>query len=225
MPPKATPDIRAIHAILKDQFERHPMPIVELMAVQTEDPFMVLCTTILSTRTKDQTTAAAARKLFTEVKTPADLERLSPAEIEKLIFPAGFYKVKAQSLHRLPGVLREKFNGRIPDTVEELCELPGVGRKVANLVVAVGFNKPAVCVDIHVHRISNRLGYVKTKDPFATEMALRKKLPHDLWITINTYLVSFGQHLCGPINPRCNACPIIAYCRRINVVTKYPPQN
>ena len=118
-------------------------------------------------------------------------------------------------------VLNELYNGTIPQTVEELVKIPGVGRKTANLVVSVGFNKPAVCVDTHVHRITNRLGYVKTKTPFETEMKLREILPEKYWIMINSFLVSFGQNLCFPINPKCNQCPIYKHCNRVGVVSKY----
>ena len=152
--------------------------------------------------------AVAPRPPFT----PADLERLSVAEIEKLIYPVGFYHDKARHLKDLPHVLREKFGGVLPRTVEELCELPGVGRKTANLTVAVGFDLPAICVDVHVHRISNRLGLVKTKTPLETEMALRKILPVRYWKTWNSHLVSFGQTRCAPRSPRCADCPIRRLC-------------
>lgn len=190
------------------------MPVVELIEMQTSDPFKVLVATILSARTKDQTTAAAAERLFTTVGTPAELGALSADEIEKLIYPVGFYRDKAKHLKELPAVLFREFDGRIPDTVEELILLPGVGRKTANLVVAVAFNKPAVCVDIHVHRIFNRLGYLATKTPFETEMTLRKHLPIDYWTTFNSYFVSFGQHVCRPVNPHCPMCPISQWCSR-----------
>jgi endonuclease III len=197
------------------------MPIVELIEAQTRDPFKILVATILSARTKDETTGAAVTKLFKKVHIPSDLNTLTIAEIEKLIFPVGFYHNKAIFLKELPAALNALFGGRIPDTVEELVQLPGVGRKTANLVVAVGFNKPAICVDIHVHRINNRLGYVKTETPFETEMTLRKILPKKYWITINSYMVSFGQHCCRPINPHCNECPIFKYCGRVGVKSKY----
>ena len=145
--------------------------------------------------------------------TPAALARLSQAEIEKAIYPVGFYRDKARHLKALPGVLEEKFGGVLPNTVEELCELPGVGRKTANLTVAVGFDLPAICVDVHVHRISNRLGLVKTKTPLETEMALRKLLPVKYWKTWNSHIVSFGQTRCGPIRPKCDGCPIRGFCR------------
>jgi endonuclease III len=143
---------------------------------------------------------------------PEDLERLTVREIEKLIYPVGFFHDKARHLKELPKVLKEKFGGVLPNTVEALCELPGVGRKTANLTVAVGFDLPAICVDVHVHRICNRLGLVHTKTPFETEMALRRILPQKYWKTWNSHLVSFGQTRCGPLRPKCEGCPIAAYC-------------
>jgi endonuclease III len=214
-------NIPAIHAILKREFEKHHMPIVELIEAQTSDPFKVLVATILSARTKDETTSQACRRLFKIVSKPADLARLAASRIQEHIYPVGFYKNKARFLKQLPVQLDKQFGGRIPDTVDELVRLPGVGRKTANLVVSVGFNKPAICVDVHVHRITNRLGYVKTQTPLETEMRLRKILPIKFWITFNSYLVSFGQHLCRPVNPHCDVCPIYRYCQRVAVKTKF----
>lgn len=209
-------DIPAVDRLLKRAFQAHRSPIIELVEAQTHDPFCVLVGTILSARTKDQCTAGAVRRLFAagagDVFTPADLDRLTQAEIEKLIFPVGFFRDKARHLKAFPGVLREKFGGVLPQTVEELCELPGVGRKTANLTVAVGFDLPAICVDVHVHRISNRLGLVRTKTPFETEMALRRILPVKYWKTWNSHLVSFGQTRCAPRGPRCADCPLARYC-------------
>jgi endonuclease III len=156
------------------------------------------------------------RRLFAEAKgarfAPEDLERLSEKAIEKLIFPVGFYHDKARHLKALPKVLKERFGGVLPNTVEELCELPGVGRKTANLTVAVGFDLPAICVDVHVHRICNRLGLIKTKTPLETEMTLRRILPVRYWKTWNSHLVSFGQTRCAPLRPKCGGCPISRYC-------------
>ncbi len=209
--------INTVYNLLRKEFEKHRMPVVELIELQTGDPFKVLITTILSARTKDQTTAAAAQRLFSEVTTPGDLDRLSIDAIEKLIYPVGFYHDKARHLKELPGVLRDRFSGTIPQTVEELIALPGVGRKTANLVVAVAFDKPAVCVDIHVHRIFNRLGYLTTATPLATEMELRKHLPVRYWTTFNSYFVSFGQNRCKPVRPECEGCPVGRYCGRVEV--------
>lgn len=209
-------DIAIVDEALSCEFEAHSAPIIELIKAQTDDPFCVLVGTILSSRTKDACTAGAVRRLFAtaagERFSPSDLERLSEEEIEKLIYPVGFYHVKAKYLKELPIVLREKFNGVVPNTVEELCELPGVGRKTANLTVAVGFDLPAICVDVHVHRICNNLRIVKTKTPLETEMKLREILPTKYWKTWNSVFVSFGQTRCDPVRPRCNGCPIAKYC-------------
>jgi endonuclease III len=210
-----------VYALLKKEFGKHAMPVVDLISVQTGDPFKVLVSTILSARTKDAVTTAASQRLFSVVKSWDDLAALSPQEIEKLIYPVGFYKTKAKHLSLLPGELLKQFNGRIPHTVEELVLLPGVGRKTANLVVSVGFNIPAMCVDVHVHRICNRLGYVWTRTPLETEMRLREIVPVRFWTTFNSILVSFGQHRCFPVNPRCAGCPVYSYCNRVNVTTKF----
>lgn len=212
-------DIAIVDEALSREFEAHSAPIIELIKAQTDDPFCVLVGTILSSRTKDACTAGAVRRLFAtaagERFSPSDLERLSEEEIEKLIYPVGFYHVKAKHLKELPIVLREKFNGIVPNTVEELCELPGVGRKTANLTVAVGFDLPAICVDVHVHRICNNLRIVKTKTPLETEMKLREILPTKYWKTWNSVFVSFGQTRCDPVRPKCNGCPIAKYCHSL----------
>lgn len=210
-------DVPSVNRILKREYLRNKAPIVDLINVQTQDPFKVLVATILSARTKDETTAAACKKLFDVVSSLDDLRRLRASRLEKLIFPVGFYRVKTANLKALPDALDELFDGRIPETVEELCLLPGVGRKTANLVVAIAFGKPAVCVDVHVHRISNRLGLLQTRNPFETEMALRALLPRRYWRMWNSHLVSFGQTLCKPRNPHCEACPIHRYCDRVGV--------
>lgn len=209
-------DIPAVDKALKREFKAHASPIIELIEAQTHDPFCVLVGTILSARTKDQCTTGAVKRLFAKAKgetfRPEDLDRLEQDEIERLIYPVGFYRDKARHLKALPGAIREKFGGELPHTVEELCELPGVGRKTANLTVAVGFDLPAICVDVHVHRICNRLGLIKTKTPLETEMTLRRILPVKYWKTWNSHLVSFGQTRCAPLRPKCDGCPIRQYC-------------
>lgn len=210
-------DIEKVYEILKEEFYKYRMPVVDLIESQTNDPFKVLVTTIMSARTRDETTSSAARRLFKHVNSIDDFQKFTTEQIQNLIYPVGFYREKAINLKKLPDVLKEKFNGVIPSTVEELVTLPGVGRKTANLVVAVAFNKPAVCVDIHVHRIFNRLGYLKTKTPFETEMQLRKWLPVKYWTTFNSFFVSFGQHTCLPVKPHCDNCPIFSYCSRVGV--------
>jgi endonuclease III len=214
-------DITSVYRILKNEFAKNRVPVVDLIDSQTKDPFKILVTTMLSARTKDQTTSAAAARLFKKVDTVNDFDLLNLHELEKLIFPVGFYHIKAKNLKQWPRIIKGRFKGEVPSTVEELIELPGVGRKTANLVVAVGFNKPAVCVDVHVHRIFNRLGYLVSKTPFETEMHLRKHLPVRYWTTFNSYFVSFGQHTCFPRNPHCYRCPIYRWCNRVKVKTKY----
>ncbi|MFA6088908.1 MAG: endonuclease III [Candidatus Woesearchaeota archaeon] len=218
-------DIDKVYTILKKEVSKYKVPIVDLIQIQTKDPFKVLVTTILSARTNDRTTTEAARRLFDRVGKLSDFDKLSLKEIEKLIYPVGFYKNKAKFLKQLHGKVLELFDGKIPDTVDELVKLPGVGRKTANLVVAIAFDKPAICVDTHVHRIMNIWGYVKTKTPFDTEMALRKKLPIKYWKTINSIIVAFGQNLCRPVSPHCSVCPIYDYCPRIGVISKIKKVN
>ena len=208
-------DIPAVNRRLKTAFLALRAPIMDLVAAQTRDPFRILVGTILSARTKDACTADACERLFARAATPGALERLPVDELERLIYPVGFYRTKARMLKRLPAVLRQRFGGRLPQTVEELCELPGVGRKTANLVVALGFGKPAICVDVHVHRITNRLGLVATATPLETEMELRRILPTRYWRTWNSYLVAFGQTRCTPRRPRCEGCPLAAWCARV----------
>lgn len=209
--------IAKVLQILSKEVAGYAVPIVDLIAVQTNDPYKILVATILSARTKDETTAKAAARLFKEAPDLTALAGLSEERLAKLIFPVGFYKNKAGFLARLPGVLASEFGNRIPDEVEALTRLPGVGRKTANLVVAVAFRKPAICVDTHVHRIMNIWGYVTTKTPLETEMALRKKLPPQYWLTINSTLVAFGQGTCKPVAPHCDRCVIAQYCPQIGV--------
>ena len=215
-------DIPQVNRALKREFKAHAAPIIELVEAQTHDPFCVLVGTILSARTKDACTAGAVKRLFScagvgegaaAAKLKSALEKISLQALEKLIFPVGFYHDKARHLKALPKALDEKFGGVLPHTVEELCELPGVGRKTANLTVAVGFDLPAICVDVHVHRICNWLGLVKTSKPVETEMALRKILPVRYWKTWNSHLVSFGQTRCDPVRPKCAGCPIAKFCQ------------
>jgi len=177
----------------------------------------VLVACILSLRTQDTTTGPAAARLFAVADTPAAMLRLSAQRIETLIYPVGFYRTKARVILGLCRDLLERFGGRVPDDLDALLTLKGVGRKTANLVVTMGFNKPGICVDTHVHRISNRLGYVRTRHPQETEMALRGRLPRRFWIGYNDLLVAFGQNVCTPLSPRCSTCPVSALCRRVGV--------
>jgi len=200
------------------------VPVVDLIAVQTKDPFKVLVATILSARTKDETTALAADRLFRVAGTVEALSTLTEAEIEKLIFPVGFFRNKAAFLKALPAGL-SRFNNQVPNTIEELVTLPGVGRKTANLVRSVAFDLPAICVDTHVHRIMNIWCYVATKTPLETEMALRNTLPECHWKSVNSLLVAFGQSLCKPVRPHCDICPLQNECPKNGVVPRIPPRQ
>lgn len=192
-------------------------PVIGRVAKQKRDPYRILIGTILSLRTKDQTTAHAAEKLFSVADTPQSMLELSQADIEKLIYPAGFYHRKASQIIEISKLLIDKYGGKVPDSTEELLSLPGVGRKTANLVLNEGFNKLAICVDTHVHRISNRLGLAETKTPEQTEIALMEILPHKYWMAINPILVAFGQNICKPVSPLCSTCPINDKCPKVGV--------
>ncbi|MEK7444990.1 MAG: endonuclease III [candidate division NC10 bacterium] len=193
-----------------------PTALAEV-AQRRRDPFRVLIACLLSLRTKDETTGPASERLFALADTPAAMLRLSASRIERAIFPVGFYRTKARVILGVCRDLVEHFGSRVPDTIDELLTLKGVGRKTANLVVTVGFGKPGICVDIHVHRISNRLGYVRTRAPEETEVALRARLPRRYWIGYNDLLVSFGQNVCVPVSPKCSICPVRGLCPRVGV--------
>ena len=210
-------DLPIVMKLLGEHFTQVQTPIVDLIQIQTQEPFKVLVATILSARTKDETTARAVGRLFARINDAEDLEQRTEAEIAELIYPVGFYRDKAKHLKALPAVLREKFQGQVPAEIDDLLQLPGVGRKTANLVRAVAFQLPAICVDVHVHRICNRWGYITTTTPLESEMALRARLPEEYWLTINSYVVAFGQNLCTPRKPKCEACPINEYCQRVGV--------
>lgn len=219
-----TVDLQTIIPLLEKEVAGLDVPVVDLIAVQTRDPFRILVATILSARTKDETTSKAAARLFKKAPDLEGLAQLDEQTIAKLIYPVGFYKNKARFLRDLPAALA-KYGSKIPDNVEDLTKLPGVGRKTANLVVAVAFNKQAICVDTHVHRIMNIWGYVQTKTPFDTEMALRQKLPKKYWLRINSILVAFGQAVCKPVRPHCDRCIIAADCPRIGVTPRKLPSQ
>ena len=198
------------------------VPVVDLIAVQTRDPFKVLVATILSARTKDEVTAVSSARLFKYAPDAAALAELTEEKIARLIYPVGFYKTKAKHLTRLPAGLK-KFGDTVPQTIEELITLPGVGRKTANLVVSVAYQKPAICVDTHVHRIMNIWQYVSTNTPLQTEMALRATLPANHWIGINSILVAFGQSICRPVGPHCDLCPLEKQCPQQGVRPRKRP--
>ncbi len=210
----------AIDAVMKElgeYFHSVKTPIVDLIQAQTKDPFKVLVATILSARTKDETTSRAVTELFKVVGTADDFDALSAAELDAIIRQVGFHNEKTKHLKQLPQVLKERFGGKVPSEIDELLELPGVGRKTANLVRSVAFGLPAICVDVHVHRISNRWGYIRTTNPLESEMALRSILPEKHWLIYNSYIVAFGQTLCTPRKPRCRECPISQHCKRVGV--------
>lgn len=180
-----------------------------------KDPYIVLIACILSLRTNDRTTYPATLRMLELGKTPEDFAKVDPKVLEKAIYPVGFYANKAKQIVELSKILVDEYDSKVPCDIEELCKFNGVGRKTANLVLSEGFNRPAICVDVHVHRIMNRLGYVKTKNPEETEFALREKLPKKYWIDINSLLVTHGQNVCKPINPKCEICPINSYCKKV----------
>lgn len=179
------------------------------------DPYLVLIACILSLRTNDRTTYPATLRMLELARTPHDMKGVNVDDLARAIYPVGFYENKARQIIELSRIIDEELNGKCPCEIEDLIKFNGVGRKTANLVLSRGFNKPAICVDVHVHRIFNRLGYVKTKNPEETEFALREKLPVKYWIDINTLLVTHGQNVCKPINPKCSECPIAEYCAKI----------
>lgn len=203
--------------ILRRAVRRYPTPILTVLSEESATPYEILVSTILSLRTQDKTTAGATARLFEKARTPADMVRLREATIAKAIYPVGFYRTKARSLIEISRTLLDRYGGDVPDSVEELTELKGVGRKTANLVVTLGYGKPGICVDTHVHRIANRWGYVDTKTPDRTETALRAKLAPRYWIPINDWLVTWGQNVCKPTSPVCSTCPLESLCPRVGV--------
>ena len=207
-------DIHAVVRILKREIRRWPVPA---LAKYVETPFTVLISCILSLRTQDKTTLAASDRLFAIAATPEAMLDVPVKTIEKTIYPVSFYRTKAKTIHAICKQLLSHHGGNVPSDLEELLGLPGVGRKTANIVVTLAFRKPGIAVDTHVHRISNRLGYVRSRTPEKTEMALRRKLPPKYWIVFNDLLVAYGQNLCKPISPHCSTCRIALYCKRVGV--------
>ncbi|MFQ5647570.1 MAG: endonuclease III domain-containing protein [bacterium] len=210
-------DIYKVIELLEEEFSQWKVPIVTEIAQAERSPFKVLISTVLSLRTKDETTREASMRLFALAETPADMSNLSPEQIEKAIYPAGFYKSKARNILKICRKLVDAYHSEVPEELEQLLEFPGVGRKTANLVLTLGHGLPGICVDTHVHRITNRLGYVNTGTPEETEFALRRKLPKQFWVPINDLLVSYGQNLCRPVSPYCSRCRIFRYCDRSGV--------
>ena len=210
-------EIHQAMAILTEAVKGWVTPAVTIVATRDGDPFKVLVSCIISLRTRDEVTAEASTRLFALADTPEKLARLSASEIETAIYPAGFFRVKAQQILEISRQIADCHGGVVPDQLDDLLKFKGVGRKTANLVLTLGYGKAGICVDTHVHRICNRWGYVGTKSPEQTELALRKKLPAEYWIVINDLLVTFGQNQCTPLSPRCSNCPLYALCDRVGV--------
>src|SRR6266566_8927148 len=206
--------IHQVIRILRKEVRQWPLPAI---GHYVETPFTVLISCILSLRTQDKTTNAASERLFAIAATPEKMLATPVGTIERVIYPVSFYRVKARTIQAISGQLLTRYKGQVPSRMDDLLELPGVGRKTANIVMTLGFRKAGIAVDTHVHRISNRLGYVRTKTPEDTEMALRRKLPRRYWIRFNDLLVTYGQNLCKPISPLCSRCKIAPYCRRVGV--------
>lgn len=211
-------DIDKVVQILRERYYEKTSALMDIS--NAKDPFKVLISCILSLRTKDDVTAQATKRLFERAKTPEEMVKLKKEEIEVAIYPVGFYHRKAEQILAISHVLIERYDSRVPVEIDELLKLKGVGRKTANIVITMGYKKPGVAVDTHVHRISNRLGLVATKTPYQTEFALRETLLKEYWMIFNDLLVMHGQTICTPISPRCSICPITEYCKRVGV-TRY----
>ncbi len=217
MPDNINGHIHEIIALLRQAVKQFTSPIVTEITQNNPDPFRIFISTLLSLRTKDEVTREASTRLFSVVKRPDDVLSMTQQELEALIYPVGFYRTKAMRIREICRELVEKHNGQVPNDLDVLLKFKGVGRKTANLVVTMAYGKPGVCVDTHVHRISNRLGYVSTKTPEETEMALRKKLPIEYWSEYNDLLVTYGQNVCKPLSPFCSKCTIKRFCGQIGV--------
>jgi endonuclease-3 len=203
--------------ILTGEFAQWNAPIVTFVALSSKNPYQVLISTLLSLRTKDEVTSGAVKRLFARASTPEEMVKLKEEEIQKLIYPVGFYRNKAVLLIDVSRRILEEFDGKVPQDLQTLLSFKGVGRKTANLVLALGYGIPAICVDVHVHRISNRLGFVKTKTPEETEFALMKQVPETYWSRINDLMVGFGQVICKPVSPFCSKCPVAGFCAKKGV--------
>jgi endonuclease-3 len=213
-------NFQQVISLLEEYVQECNAPVKELHTLNNAEPFKVLISTLISLRTKDEVTIAASKRVFQYLKKPSDIDLISEHDLEQMIYPAGFYKTKARKMRLICKRLVTHFDGKVPNTLTELLSFDGIGLKSANLILSEGFNLPAICVDTHVHRISNRLGFLRTKTPEDTEGNLKLKLPQHYWIRYNFLLVAFGQTLCKPISPFCSKCPIKDYCKRIGVTTK-----
>jgi len=209
--------IHQVMSILSEECQQWQIPSVTVISEQYRSPFHVLLSCIISLRTKDAVTAAASARLFAYANTPHEILGLTADEIASLIYPAGFYRTKAEQIYQICKRLLVDFDGRVPETIEQLLDFKGVGRKTANLVMTLGHGKPGICVDIHVHRITNRWGYVSGQSPDHTEQILRGKLPVEYWHKINDLLVCYGQNLCYPVSPNCSCCRLLVFCSRRGV--------
>ncbi|MBU0502827.1 MAG: endonuclease III [Candidatus Omnitrophota bacterium] len=202
--------------LIKKQIKKFQVPSVTVVSFR-KDPFLVLISCILSLRTKDKTTIEASRKLFQKASTPKKISKLPVSVIEKLIYPAGFYHTKARIILNISKKIVQEYKSKVPGAIDELLKFKGVGRKTANLVLGLGFKIPSICVDTHVHRISNRLGWIKTRIPQQSEESLKKIFPKLYWIKLNTIMVTFGQNICLPVSPWCSRCAVLKFCKRIKV--------
>jgi endonuclease-3 len=209
--------IEKVMEILVFESKKWNSPVDTLVDLQKNNPFLVLITTIVSLRTKDEVTIKICENLYKNLSKPEDILKLSVDDVSKLIYPCGFYNNKAKQIHSICNSLILNYQSIVPNEINELIKFPGVGRKTANLVLAEGYSLPAMCVDVHVDRISNRFGYVRTKNPDQTEMRLRKKLPKQYWNRYNQLLVALGQSICRPVSPKCSECPLAGLCRRVGV--------
>ena len=211
-------DIHEVISILEDETSKWTETALTAVAERTRrDPFRILIGTVLSLRTKDETTAAACERLFALAEEPAAMAALAEESVDRAIYPVGFHATKARNILEICRILVNEYQGIVPGDIDTLITLPGVGRKTANLVVTIGYGKPGICVDVHVHRISNRWGYIATKNPDRSEFALREKLPSEYWIRYNDLLVMYGQNLCKPVSPFCSRCRLSSFCDRVDV--------
>jgi endonuclease-3 len=217
VPARRRPRVATALATMRRAVAGEKLPSVSEIARRDRDPFRILISTLLSLRTKDDVTDAASARLFKIARDARTLARLDLKRIEKAIYPVGFYHTKARVIREVAHRLEAEFGGEVPNTIEALLDFKGVGRKTAALVVSLGFDTPAICVDTHVHRISNRLGWVRTKNPHETEEALMKLVPRRHWIDVNEIMVGFGQRVCTPLSPRCSMCPVARSCARVGV--------
>lgn len=210
-------EIHQAVGILRLETRLWQSPAVTIVAQNSNSPFKVLVSCIISLRTRDEVTLKASSRLFERADTPESMQKIPVEDIAALIYPASFFRNKAAQIHELSVRLVSDFGGVVPDQIEDLLTFKGVGRKTANLVITLGYGKQGICVDTHVHRICNRWGYVSTKTPDETEVALREKLPPEYWIEINDLLVAFGQNHCLPVSPKCSSCKLAHLCPRIGV--------